>query len=54
MGFGFDGVHEIWELHGFLNEENWDIVSNKIPVSLLRIELCSEASDISHGILRSY
>lgn len=30
--FGFDSVNKIGEFEGVLNEENWNIVSNDIPV----------------------
>ena len=43
-------VDDIWELHGVLNEENRNVIPNNIPVSLLRVELHSKTSYISHGI----
>lgn len=33
-----------------MDEEDWDVVSDEIPVSLIRIELDGEASHVSHGV----
>lgn len=29
MRFGLDGVNEVRELHGILNEEYWDVVATR-------------------------
>jgi len=46
-------VHEICSLHRVLNEENGNVVSNNVPVALIRVELDSKAAHIAHSICRS-
>jgi hypothetical protein len=43
-------MDNVWELYGVLNEENWDIISNQIPVSLLGIEFGCEPAHIANSI----
>lgn len=45
---GLDGVNEIDELDGVLNEEDGHVVSDNIPVALIRIEPSGEATRVSH------
>jgi hypothetical protein len=37
----------------YLNEENWNVVSNNIPVALLGVKLASETPDITNGVCRA-
>jgi len=43
-------VDDIWELDGVLNEENWDVVSNHVPVTLVGVHLEGETAYITDGI----
>jgi len=43
-------MDQVWELHGILDEEDRDVVSNQIPVALLGIELDGKPSNIANGI----
>lgn len=47
---GFSSMDQVWELHGILDEEDRDVVSNQIPVALLGIELDGKPSNIANGI----
>jgi hypothetical protein len=38
------------KFHGVLNEEDGNIVSNNIPVTLLGVELASKTSDIANCV----
>ena len=51
MRLWLDGVHKIGELHGLLNEEDRYIVTDNIPISLLRVELDGEPSHIADSVL---
>lgn len=44
------GVDNIWELHSILNKEDWNIVSDNVPVALIREHLNGETTNISYGI----
>lgn len=46
-------MNDIWELHSVLDEENRDVVSNNVPVTLISIELDSEAPYIADSVCRS-
>lgn len=43
-------VNNIWEFYGILNEENRNIISDKIPVSLLSVEFGCEPAHITNSI----
>ena len=49
----FTGMNDVGKFHGVLNEENWNIVSNDIPIAFLCIELDGKASDIPNSVCRS-
>lgn len=51
MRLRLDGMDDVGELDGVLNEEDWDVVTDKIPVTFLRIELDGEASHVTDGVL---
>jgi hypothetical protein len=44
------GMNHINEFDGILDEEDWNVVADKIPISLIGIELESKPSDIANGI----
>lgn len=50
VGFWLRSVNHIWELYGILNKEDWNVVSNEIPVTFLGVELDGESTNISNGI----
>ena len=43
----FHRVDQVGKLDGVLDEEDWDIVANEVPVALLRVELDGEAADVA-------
>lgn len=45
-------VHEVRKLDGFLDEENWYVVADDVPISLLRVELDCESSYVAYSVLR--
>jgi hypothetical protein len=46
-------MDNIGELDSILDEEDGDVVSNKIPVTFLCVELDSKTADITDGIGRT-
>lgn len=52
MGLRLNGVDDVGEFNGVLNEEDRDVVADDIPVTLLRIELDGEASNVTDGVLK--
>lgn len=48
--FRLRGVDQIREFDGVLNEENWNVVSHDIPITLLGAELYGKAPDVTHCI----
>lgn len=51
MRLRLDGMDDVGELDGVLNEEDWDVVTDEVPVTFLRIELDGEASNVTDGVL---
>ena len=49
--FGLDCVNYIRKFNGILDEKHRNIVSNKVPNSLLSVKLDSKASYITYSIL---
>jgi len=49
LRFRFGGVDEIDELNTILHEEDRNVVSDDIPVSLLSVELDSKSSNFTSG-----
>lgn len=47
---GLASVDDIGELDGVLDEENGNVVADKIPVTLLSVELGRKTTDITNGI----
>src|SRR5690606_4182623 len=41
---------EVWKLERIAEEEHWRVVTNKIPVALLGVELQSETTNVPLGI----
>ena len=50
--FGFPGMDEVWKLDCILDEEDWYIVSNDVPVSLVGVKLDSKSTNVSDGVCR--
>lgn len=44
-------VNDIGELDRLLNEEDWNVVTNNIPVAFVGVEFYSEASHIAYSVL---
>src|SRR5512145_685248 len=53
MGLRLGCVNQIRKFHCVLNEENWDVVADQIPVTLVGVELDSKTSNIAHCIGRA-
>lgn len=53
MGLRLDGVNNVGELDGVLDEEDRDVVTDKVPVTFLRIKLDGEATDVTNGVLKN-
>ena len=53
MRLGFDGMNEVWELQGVLNEEHRHIVPDKVEDALFGVEFNGKAADITGKIGRS-
>jgi hypothetical protein len=47
---GLAGVNNVWEFYGILDEKNWDIISDEIPVPLLGVEFGCEPAHIANSI----
>lgn len=47
---GLDSMDKVGEFDGFLDEEDGNIVADDIPIALIGVELCGEASNISHCV----
>jgi hypothetical protein len=47
MRFWLACMDEVWELDGVLDEEDWDIVSDDVPVSFGGIMFNCEATDVA-------
>ena len=53
VGLGFRGMDQIGKLDPVLNEEDGDVVSDQIPVPLLRVEAHCKAADVAGGVGRA-
>ena len=53
VGRLFDGMDEVRELDGVLDEEDRDVVADEIPIPLLRVELDGEAADVASKVERA-
>lgn len=51
LWFWFYCVHEVWKLYGILNEENRNVVADKVPITLFCVELHGKATDITNSVL---
>ena len=48
---GFYSMDEVRKLDGILNEEDWNVVPDNVPDTLLGVELGGEATNITNSIL---
>ena len=48
--FRLRGVDQVCELDGVLNEEDWDVIADDIPIALLGVELDGKPPHVSHCI----
>ena len=51
MRLRLHSMNNIGEFNGILNEENRDIVSDKVPDTLVSVELDCEPSNITNSVL---
>lgn len=50
---GLSSVDNVGELHGILDEEDGNVVSNDIPVTLLGVELDGKTTNIADCVSRT-
>jgi len=50
MGLWISCMDDIRKLNSVLNEENWYVVANGIPIALLRVELNSKSTNILDSV----
>ena len=50
--FHFDGMNQIRELHGILDEKHRDVVAHQIVIAFLGIEFIGKPAHIARGISR--
>ena len=53
MRLRLDGMHEVGELHGILDEEYRHVIADQVPVAFVGIELDGKAAHIAHGVGRA-
>lgn len=53
MRLSLSSVNHVGELYSILDEENGYVVSDKIPVTLLGVELDSKSTDITDSVRRT-
>ena len=53
LGLGFSRVNDVREFDCILNEEDWNVVANEVPIALTGVELDSKTTDISNCICRT-
>lgn len=51
MRLWLDGVNEVGKLYRVLNKEDWDIISDYVPVAFVRVEFDCKAPNIADGVL---
>jgi hypothetical protein len=44
-------MYDVGELDCILNEENWDVVADDVPVAFFGVELGGKAANITNGVL---
>src|ERR1039457_295027 len=53
VGFHLDGMDEVGEFDGVLDEENRDVVADQVPIALLRVKLDGKSAYVTRGIDRT-
>ena len=53
VGFHLDGMDEVGEFNGVLDEENRNVVADQVPVALLGVKLDGEAAYVTRRIDRT-
>ena len=48
--FGLAGVDHIGELESILDEENWNVIADNVPVTFVGVELDGKATNVSDSI----
>ena len=49
--FRFNGMNNVGELDGILDEEDRDVVTDYVPVSFLSVHFDGESAHIADGVL---
>ena len=52
MWLWLDRVNDVRELDSVLDEENWYVIPDKVPITFFGVELHGEAPNIANGILQ--
>src|SRR5665647_3132860 len=53
VGFHFNGMDEVREFYGILDEENRNVVANQVPVTFFRVKLDGKSAYVTRGIYRT-
>src|SRR5664279_4916789 len=53
VGFHLDGMDEVGEFDGVLDEENRNVVADQVPVAFLGVKLDGKSAYVSRGIHRT-
>src|ERR1035437_4212062 len=53
VGFHLYGMDEVGEFDGILDEENWDVVADQVPVAFLGVKLDGKPAYVTRGIDRT-
>src|SRR5664280_285671 len=53
VGFHLYGMDEVWEFDGILDEENWDVDTDEVPVAFLGVKLDGKSAYVARGINRA-
>src|SRR5450756_693261 len=53
VGFHLYGMDEVGEFDGILDEENWDVVTDQVPVAFLGVKLDGKPAYVTRGIDRT-
>src|SRR5512141_3114248 len=53
VGFHLDGMDEVGELDGILDEEDRNVVTDQVPVAFLGVKLDGKSAYVARGIDRA-
>src|SRR5665811_1761998 len=53
IGLHLDGMDEVGEFNGILDEENRDVIADQVPVAVLCVKLDGKSAYVTRGIHRT-